>query len=89
MKKLLTVAVLCLGFSYMSQAQDTSGRNTMQDTSANQAKSMDKKVKNKQGPNGETIYMTTDNRYYWMDSTGNKRYVEKSALKPMKSKQQY
>ena len=87
MKKLLTVVVLCTGLSFMAQAQDTTARVTRQDTTEHQAKSLDKAVKEKVGPNGETVYKTKDNRYYWIDQDGTKHYATKKELKSAKTKQ--
>jgi nitrous oxide reductase accessory protein NosL len=89
MKKLIAVLVFCIGLSFMSHAQDTTRNypNQQKSTNKGQAKSMDKKLNDKMGPNGETIYMTTETRYYWIDDKGERHYVEVVDLKPVKPKQ--
>lgn len=41
----------------------------------------DKIYSDKQGPNGETIYIDKHAKYYWVDEKGHKQYIAKSALR--------
>lgn len=41
----------------------------------------DKIYKDKQGPDGQTIYIDNNSKYYWIDSKGKKVYVTKARLK--------
>jgi hypothetical protein len=41
----------------------------------------DKVYEGKAGPNGETIYIEDDGRYYWVNNKGNKVYVKSTQLR--------
>ena len=41
----------------------------------------DKKSDTWIGPEGQTIYLTDDNRYYWVNGKGKRIYVSEAALK--------
>jgi len=41
----------------------------------------DKKLKDKVGPDGQTIYIDKYSNYYWVNDKGRKIYVSKSGLK--------
>jgi hypothetical protein len=41
----------------------------------------DKTYKDKQGPNGETIYIDAHSKYYFVDKKGAKHYIAAEALK--------
>ena len=57
------------------------GHKTAEVSSKGTSKIADKKLNDKAGPNNETVYMTADNRYYWVDDRGRRHYIPKSALK--------
>jgi hypothetical protein len=37
--------------------------------------------KEKVGPNGETIYIDSKSKYYWIDKKGKRHFIAASALK--------
>lgn len=37
--------------------------------------------KDKQGPAGQTIYVTNDQKYYWIDKEGHRQFILESELK--------
>jgi hypothetical protein len=41
----------------------------------------DKKAETWTGPEGQTVYIAADNRYYWVNGNGKRIYVSESALK--------
>lgn len=41
----------------------------------------DNVYKDKQGPDGQTIYIDNDSKYYWINKKGKKVYVPKGQLK--------
>jgi len=41
----------------------------------------DKIVKEKEGPDGQTIYLDDDGKYYWIDKKGKKIYISAAKLK--------
>lgn len=45
---------------------------------------VDKVYKDKEGPNGETIYIDAHSKYYWIDKKGHKQYIAKDKLKDKK-----
>jgi hypothetical protein len=57
------------------------GHKTAEVASKGKSKVVDKTVKDRVGPNGETIYISNDNRYYWVDKKGHKNYVVSTDLK--------
>lgn len=57
------------------------GHEASELTSKGWAKITDKKADEWQGPNGQTIYVTDDNRYYWVNEKGKRVYENKTALK--------
>lgn len=57
------------------------GNKTAELASKGKAKVTDKKVENKTGPNNETIYVTDDNRYYWVDKKGKRHFLPEESLK--------
>lgn len=42
---------------------------------------VDKVYKDKQGPDGQTIYIDRHSKYYWVDKQGHNVYVAKDKLK--------
>jgi hypothetical protein len=92
MKKII-FAVLLLGLAYAAPAQDKEdkgvkkaaksvGNKTAEIASKGAARVGDEKLKDRQGPNGERIYMDEHSRYYWIDKKGHKQYVAEDQLKP-------
>lgn len=57
------------------------GHKTAEVASKSSSKIVDKTYKGKAGPNGETIYINEDAKYYWVDKTGHRHYVTKAELK--------
>ena len=88
---------LFFGMASVSQAQDKDhtkeekqtvnkdakkvGNKTAEVASKGKSKVVDKTVKDRVGPNGETVYIAHDNRYYWVDKKGHKTYITSSQLK--------
>src|SRR5437660_1765093 len=56
------------------------GNKTAEVSSKGKSKITDKTYKDKEGPNGETIYIDKHSKYYWVDKKGHKVYVTKSEL---------
>ena len=95
MKKFFSISafVLLLGFSQAVHAQEgvkedvkkgakKAGNKTAEVSSKGKAKVTDQVYKDKEGPNGETIYMDNHSKYYWVDKKGKRHYVTESELKP-------
>jgi len=59
----------------------TAGNETAELTSKGWAKITDKKSDQWTGPNGQNIYVTDDNRYYWVNEKGKRVYENQQALK--------
>ena len=57
------------------------GHKTAEVASKGKSKIVDKTVKEKMGPGGETIYVDNSSRYYWVDKKGKKHFVSESQLK--------
>lgn len=94
MKKLigLSVFTLCLGFATMASAQEKVGHEIKKDakkvghktaevTSKGKTKITDKTYKDKVGPDGQTIYIDSKSRYFYIDKRGKRQYVTKGQLK--------
>ena len=95
MKKIIGISILVLlaGFSQVS-AQSTAskvgtdvkdgavqaGNKTAEIASKGKAGVTDKIYKDKEGPNGETIYIDKHSKYYWIDKKGHKVPIEKNKL---------
>lgn len=58
------------------------GNKTAEITVKGKAAVVDKKYKDMEGPDGQTIYIDRHSKYYWVDKTGHNVYVKKSQLKP-------
>jgi len=99
MKSIVSLLVLALMTGTASvQAQSTTKKaekEVKQDASkaadktaevASKGKStvVDKVYKDKEGPNGETIYIDGHSKYYWIDKKGHKEYISKDKLKDKK-----
>lgn len=95
MKKIIGISLfLFLGTGAMVSAQSTVkkaghevkngakkvGHKTAELASKGKSKIADKTVKDKVGPNGETIYLD-DSRYFWIDKKGHRQYIAQSKLK--------
>src|SRR6476661_5026078 len=95
MKKILILAIAgFIGFSYQAEAQSKVkkagqevkkgakkvGNETAELATKGKAKLTDKKVKDKQGLKGETIYLD-DKGYYWIDNKGKRHFVNENYLR--------
>ena len=60
------------------------GHKTAEVVSKGKSKVVDKTLKDKVGPNGETIYIDDHNKYYWIDKKGHKNYIKEEELKDKK-----
>ncbi|THU38220.1 hypothetical protein FAM09_16200 [Niastella caeni] len=96
MKKLIGISILALlvGFS-SANAQDTTkkvttkvkegavkaGNKTAELASKGKNAITDKVYKDKEGPNGETIYIDKHSKYYWIDKKGHKVPISKNELR--------
>ena len=56
------------------------GNKTAELASKGVAEVKDKTYKDKEGPNGETIYIDAHSKYYWVDKKGAKHYIAKEVL---------
>jgi len=57
------------------------GHNTAEVASKGKAKATDKKSDTWVGPEGQTIYVDENNKYYWINGRGKRIYVSEAALK--------
>jgi len=57
------------------------GHKTAELASKGKAKVTDKKLEDRVGPNGETIYVDDGSKYYWVDKRGARHFVEESQLR--------
>ena len=92
MKKLIGISVfaLCLGIFSTTNAQVKEdvkktakkvGNKTAEVASKGKARVTDQVYKDKQGPNGQTIYIDNHSRYYWIDKKGHRHYVVEADLR--------
>jgi len=96
MKKIIGILIFsCLiGISYTTSAQvvkkteqsvkkgaKAAGNKTAEVASKGKAKVTDEVYKGKMGPNGQTIYIDSHSKYYWIDKKGHKNYVTAADLK--------
>ncbi|WP_207515201.1 hypothetical protein [Longitalea luteola] len=100
MKKLLGISILALlvGFS-SANAQDTTkkvttkvkegavktGNKAAELASKGKNAVTDKVYKDKEGPNGKTIYIDKRSNYYWIDKKGHKVPISKNELRSKES----
>jgi hypothetical protein len=88
----LIVAALTTGQAVSAQTVDKAkhgvkngavkaGNKTAEVASKGKSKVTDKTDKTHTGPNGETIYIASDGRYYWKDKKGKRHYIAAAALK--------
>jgi hypothetical protein len=90
MKKLITL-LLFISVSFAASSQTVgkdikrsakkAGNKTAQIASKGTASVKDKKLKDKTGPNGETIWVDKHSKYYFIDKKGKKHYVDSHSLK--------
>jgi hypothetical protein len=96
MKKFIGILILALlaGFS-SANAQDSTkkvttkvkedavkaGNKTAELASKGKNAVTDKIYKDKEGPNGETIYIDKHSKYYWIDKKGHKVPINKNELR--------
>ncbi len=57
------------------------GNKTAELTTKGVSKVKDEKSEIWVGPEGQTIYLTGDERYYWVNGSGKRIYVSQAALK--------
>jgi hypothetical protein len=95
MKKFIGISILVLlsGISSVN-AQSTAskvgtdvkngavkaGNKTAEIASKGKSAVIDKVYKDKEGPNGETIYIDKHSKYYWIDKKGHKVPIAKNKL---------
>jgi hypothetical protein len=60
------------------------GNKTEEVASKTKSAIVDNKYKGKVGPNGQTIYIDHDSKYYYVNKKGRKVYVAKSKLRDKK-----
>ena len=58
------------------------GHKTAELASKGKARVTDKKLEDRVGPNGETIYVDDGSKYYWVDKRGARHFVEEGQLRP-------
>lgn len=56
------------------------GNKTAELASKGKAAVVDKVVEDKQGPDGQKIYVNKDEEYYWIDKKGHKHFVTEEEL---------
>ena len=92
MKKLIGISIFILSLGIFSAAnaqvkEDVEktakkvGNKTAEVASKGKARVTDKVYKDKQGPNGQTIFIDKHSRYYWIDKKGHRHYVVAAELK--------
>jgi len=95
MKKILGIAsFLLFGFAATSHAQTVEkveqkveegakkvGNKTAQVASKSKAKITDEVYKDKEGPNGEKVYIDNHSKYYYIDKKGKRHYATDAELK--------
>ena len=57
------------------------GNNTAEVASTGKAKVTDKKSDKWIGPEGQSIYVDNNNKYYWINGKGKRIYVSEAALR--------
>ena len=65
----------------ISKTADTVAVKTKATTKKGVAKVVDKTYDDKEGPNGETVYIDNHSKYYYINSKGDKKYVTEAQLK--------
>jgi hypothetical protein len=95
MKKIIGITILALfaGFSQVNAQSAASkavtdvkkgavkaGNKTAEMASKGKASVTDKIYKDKEGPDGQTIYIDKHSKYYWIDKKGHKVPIAKNKL---------
>lgn len=57
------------------------GNKTVEVGAKGVAKVQDRTYDGKVAPNGRTVYITEDSRYYWVDKNGRRHFVQEHQLK--------
>lgn len=57
------------------------GNKTAEIASKGKSKVIDKVYEGKVGPNGQTIYINNESKYYWVDKKGHHVFISSSKLK--------
>ena len=65
----------------LKKVQKKVGNETAEQASTAKAKITDKKSEQWVGPQGQTIYVDDNSKYYWINGNGKRIYVSESALK--------
>jgi len=65
----------------IKNAADTVANKTSEIAAKGAAKITDKTYKDKVGPNGQTIYIDNQSKYYYINKKGHKVFVTKAQLK--------
>jgi len=65
----------------IKKAADTVANKTSELAAKGAAKITDKTYKDKVGPNGQTIYIDNQSKYYYIDKKGHKVFVTKAQLR--------
>jgi hypothetical protein len=92
MKKIIAVicsSLLLMGYTATAQVKDDvkegakkTANKTAEVASKTAAKVADEKLKDKEGPDGQNVYVNGHGQYYWIDKKGHKIYLKESELKP-------
>lgn len=64
----------------VSKGANAAGGKAAEVASKGQSEIVDKTYEGKAGPGGETVYITNESKYYWVDKKGHRHYVEESKL---------
>jgi hypothetical protein len=57
------------------------GNKTAELASKGKSVVVDKVFEGKEGPDGQTIYINKDSKYYWVDKKGHHKFIAESKLK--------
>ncbi len=72
------------GAQEVKEGAKSVGNKTAEVTSKGAARVTDQVYDGKYGPNGQTIYIDNNSKYYWIDDKGRKNYVAKGSLRDKK-----
>ncbi len=64
----------------ISKGAKAVGHKTAEVASKGKAGMVDKKYDGKKGPDGQTIYIDKNSKYYWIDKKGHRQFVQESSL---------
>jgi hypothetical protein len=70
----------------VGKAATNVGHKTSEVASKGTAKVTDKTYKGKMGPDGQTIYINNQSKYFYVNKTGKRVYLNKSELRDKPSK---